>query len=196
MVHFTQDWFSIAIPGWEAHVVPNLKDKPSLMLEVGSFEGRSAIWSLQNFLNHPDSRIICCDMFGDFFNYKGDELLNVFKDNTKEYSDKIIIHRGPSQETLKQEALWKNYFEKVDFGYIDGGHSSKEALVDAVLLWPLIKPGGYMCFDDYFGGDIRSIDSCHIGINHFLQVYQDELDIVHRQYQVIVKKREIKMHKI
>jgi len=186
---FTQDWFSLAIPAWEKHIVPALKDKECMMLEIGSFEGRSALWSLEHFLTHPQSKIICCDIFGEFFHYKDDELLNVFLKNTAAYRDKIIVCRGKSQETLKKKTFWKYLHDKIDFGYIDGGHTSPQALQDAVLLWPLIKPGGFLCFDDYYGGIPESTGSCHIGINAFLLAYRGEYDILHQEYQVIIRKK-------
>lgn len=33
------------------------------MLEIGSYEGRSAVWFLENILTHPTARIVCVDLF-------------------------------------------------------------------------------------------------------------------------------------
>ncbi len=33
------------------------------MVEIGSFEGRSTLWILENLLRHPDSRMHCIDTF-------------------------------------------------------------------------------------------------------------------------------------
>ena len=48
MTTFTQDWFSHNIPGLESIVklLPSNKD----ILEIGSFEGRSTCWLLENVL--------------------------------------------------------------------------------------------------------------------------------------------------
>jgi len=38
--------------------------------------------------------------------------------------------------------------EHFDFIYIDGAHEAKFVIQDAVLALPLLKPGGYILFDD------------------------------------------------
>ena len=55
---FTQDWFSHNIPLWEqlAKVLPARKS----FLEIGSFEGRSAVWIIENMMN-PGDWIDCVD---------------------------------------------------------------------------------------------------------------------------------------
>jgi len=36
-----------------------------------------------------------------------------------------------------------------DIVYIDGSHVANDVLQDAVLVWQLVKVGGFMIFDDY-----------------------------------------------
>ena len=59
-MNFTQDWFSHNIPGLESIVklLPSNKD----ILEIGSFEGRSTCWFLENVLA-DDGTIFCIDTF-------------------------------------------------------------------------------------------------------------------------------------
>src|SRR5262245_14665967 len=54
---FTQDWFTHNVPNWEP-VLHRLKGRPSEILEIGSYEGRSAVFLMQ-FL--PHCRITCVD---------------------------------------------------------------------------------------------------------------------------------------
>lgn len=58
---FTQDWFSWAPPVWEK-LIPLLPGEPGQrgFLEVGSFEGRSTVWMLDNMM-HPGDWIDCVD---------------------------------------------------------------------------------------------------------------------------------------
>lgn len=59
---FTQDWFSMRHPHWPKYADP----KPELnVLEIGSYEGRSAVWMLENLLTHHDSTITCVDHWLD-----------------------------------------------------------------------------------------------------------------------------------
>lgn len=52
---FTQDWFSHNIPVWEQLVklLPGTPGQRSF-LEIGSFEGRSAVWIAENMMNSGD----------------------------------------------------------------------------------------------------------------------------------------------
>jgi hypothetical protein len=71
--------------------------------------------------------------------------------------------------------------------YIDGSHQAVDVLSDAVLSFPLLAIGGYMVFDDY---EWRSRAPSHarpqIAIDAFLAVYSEELEMIHRGYQIIV----------
>ncbi len=58
---FTADWFSSHIPHWERLLRP-LAGQPIQALEIGSYEGRSAVWLLQEILTHPESRLTCVDI--------------------------------------------------------------------------------------------------------------------------------------
>ena len=54
---FTTDWFTNRIPLWEKILAP-LKGKQGIhYLEIGVFEGRSAIWMLENILTVFPGRV-------------------------------------------------------------------------------------------------------------------------------------------
>ena len=62
---FSTDWFTNQnrIPLWEKMLRP-FKGKPDIhYLEVGVYEGRSAIWMLENILTHPSSTLTGIDIF-------------------------------------------------------------------------------------------------------------------------------------
>ena len=48
-----------------------------------------------------------------------------------------------------------------DFIYIDGSHMRVDVLLDAVLAWQLLKPGGIMALDDYEWNEYRDNMVCH-----------------------------------
>ena len=68
---FTQDWFSHNIPVWEqlATLLPERKS----FLEIGSFEGRSAVWIIENMMN-PGDWIDCVDTWEGSEEHKNGEL--------------------------------------------------------------------------------------------------------------------------
>ncbi len=58
---YTQDYISDYISLWEEHLAPFKGKTGVAALEVGSYEGRSAVWLLENILTAPDALITCVD---------------------------------------------------------------------------------------------------------------------------------------
>ncbi|MCP4674855.1 MAG: class I SAM-dependent methyltransferase [Deltaproteobacteria bacterium] len=183
--NFTTDWFTSNISLWERELSSWKGAAGIHYLEVGVWEGRSLIWLLENVLTHPTAKVTAIDLFPD--NVAGD-LEKRFRDNldVSGFAEKVEIIKGYSQERLK--SLLKNQYDII---YIDGSHVAKHVLVDAVLSWELLKEGGLLIFDDYAWRQ-KSLPislAPRIAIDAFLSAYGDELELVHQQYQVIVRKR-------
>ena len=198
--NYTQDWFDRCVPIWDKFLaefsgVPNLN-----FLEIGSYEGRSACWLLDNILTGDRSTIDCCDLFegceaqGEwskelYSRYNMTEVLSNFINNTKDYGDKVKLHIGPSQELLRGVGS----VPKFDFIYIDGSHIASDVLEDAVLSFRLLKPGGIMVLDDYtwefFDSPLRHPK---LGIDAFLSVYEGQYKILHKDQQIILRKTGVK----
>jgi predicted O-methyltransferase YrrM len=179
---FTSDWFTHVAPSWEKHIVPAWKGWPCQWLEIGSFEGRSALWTLDNILTHPDSRITCVDV------WRSAETAKRFDQNT-EGRAKLTRIKGDSNKVLRTMGLLPLF----DVIYIDGDHRAKSVITDAVLAWALLRKGGTMIFDDYrweFKEEERRLNEVPVryAVDAFLSWWKDELSIVHKDYQVIVKK--------
>ena len=68
---FTQDWFSHNIPVWEQ--LKGLLPERKSFLEIGSFEGRSAVWIIENMMN-PGDWIDCVDTWEGSEEHKNGEL--------------------------------------------------------------------------------------------------------------------------
>lgn len=180
---FSQDWFSPNIPNFE-YIRPFLSGNQNF-LEVGSFEGRSTCWMLENFLS-PKGSIWCVDTF------KGGEehselnlsrLRDTFEDNihqSKKENQTVHIREGMSHTHLAQ--LLSDGYE-FDFIYVDGNHMADEVLTDACLCFRLLKVGGIMLFDDYGGGaGVKSAFDC------FYQTHQKRLEALLLNYQVAIKR--------
>ena len=76
---FTENWFTL--DGLTTLNQVNTK-KELHILEIGSFEGKSTIWFLDNILNNENSTITCVD---PWLNYSQDHdsLNSYFKDNNE-----------------------------------------------------------------------------------------------------------------
>lgn len=182
---FTTDWFSQHKPNW-LRWLAEFKDKPCNALEIGSFEGRSALWLCDAILTHPESRLTCVDAYNPSFSPSIAATINQakanFLHNTKSLREegKITHFCMTSQEYLL------NTPASFDLIYVDGCHKSSAVLTDAVLCWPKLRKQGLMIFDDYLWhneprGPKEAIDA-------FILCFEPALAIVEKGYQVCIRK--------
>lgn len=185
---YTNNWFDNQITNFD--LLTEYKDKPVNFLEIGSWEGRSTCWMLDNILTDKNSTITCIDSWGggwEHSDHSMNEVENRFLSNTKEYSHKIQIIKSESKSALLSIQNKKNHY---DFIYIDGGHTMLNVLEDCILSFDLLKSGGIMAFDDYLWG---SGVSEHLlpkkAIECLLFALQDKITIIKINYQVWIRKK-------
>jgi hypothetical protein len=62
--------------------------------------------------------------------------------------------------------------------------------MDAVASWVLLKEGGIMIFDDYeWEPDKPPEERPQIAIDIFLRGFRHQVELLHKGYQVIVRKK-------
>jgi len=180
---FSTDWFSENIPIW-TETLAELKGKPNLhYLEIGVYEGRSFFWVLDNILTDPSSRATAIDTFDI---YLGHDPEKVFRDNLRRsgHESKVTVIKGSSRDKLR--GLPPNSFDLI---YVDGDHSSKSVLMDAVFSWDLLKEGGLIIFDDYdWPHPIPMEMRPAFALDVFQTLMSDEYQVVVRRYQLILRK--------
>ncbi len=184
---FREDWFTRNIPIWEKYL-SSYKGKADIQfLEIGSFEGRSAVWLLENVLTHETARLTCIDPFIEkpFFRdiplYKDGE--EHFRHNIQlsGVSHKVLLKKGFSQDLLPLEKPYS-----FDCIYVDGAHYKKAVLEDTVLSFLLLKQGGILILDDYLWKFNK--DRPKPAIDVFLKMYEGYYELLHKDHQVILKK--------
>jgi predicted O-methyltransferase YrrM len=177
---FSQDYVSHHSLLWTRHL-SELRGKEDVhLLEVGSYEGRSAIWLLENILTQPSSTITCVDMFRK----RMAEIRFDHNVAVSGFSSRVTKVKGRSQEVLK--LLRESSYNII---YIDGSHRAIDVQVDASLSWQLLKRGGIIIFDDYLWNLERpNEDRPQMAIDNFLSDFRLQLEILHKGYQVIVRK--------
>jgi len=117
----------------------------SHILEIGSYEGRSAIFYLSLF---PNSTITCVDTWTgsdehDSKNFSTIE--NNFDQNTLQYKE---LNRLNKFKMSSNEFFLSNK-NKFDLIYVDGDHSANQVKVDIDNAWKLVNSGGLLILDDY-----------------------------------------------
>lgn len=191
MKNYTQDWNGEFIKNTQ-----NLKDF-NLCIEIGSFEGLTSNYIVDNLLS-TDGKLICIDPLTD--NYLNDNLSEIdiiknngefsyfnnqydrFINNVDEHinTGKIELVRELSSKSFK--SLIEKYKGKVDFIYIDGDHRPEGVYIDSINSFELCKIEGFILFDDYLWEDTKD------GIDKFLLEFQDKIEIIIKDYQVLIKK--------
>ena len=164
------------------------KGRPCTAIEVGSWEGRSARWFLDNILTNEQSRLVCIDTWegGEEHRANGIDCSVTwpnFKSNMAEYGGKVLPIKGRSEDGLR-----KAFCFRADFIYIDGSHMAADVLSDSVLAWPLLKDSGVLIFDDYRWEFKGALSEPMIAIDAFLQCYRGRYNLLGIGYQVAIEK--------
>ena len=170
------------------------KGKAIVGVELGSWEGQSALWFLENILTNANARLVCVDTFGGNTPHKESGydcsyLEQSFRENLFTYLDtgKVELRKGMSQVLLRQVPVAPTF----DFAYVDGAHEARAVFEDLALVWPLLKPDAILLCDDYewsWPGH-GAVDTPRIAIDAFLQCYAPEVKLLHKGYQVIMQKK-------
>jgi predicted O-methyltransferase YrrM len=204
---FTSDWFTSAEPTWR-ELTRALK--PRTILEIGSFEGRSACWMIDTLpaMASAGVDLVCIDRWGHgSVQRPGDQTPSGLESVEQRFDHNVslAVKRAThpvSVRKLKGESLAglatllvEGRARAFDMVYVDGGHSAPDVLADAVLAFRLLRVGGLMIFDDYLwvNDPTRSDDILRTpkpAIDAFLNIHWHAMRIVPGKpvYQVYATK--------
>jgi Methyltransferase domain len=185
---FTVNTFTDRIPSWRAHL-EEFKGKPGInYLEIGAFEGRSALWMLENIFTHPTSKLTIIDPFVEH-NY------NRFTSNVKLSGEesRFNILNGFSTQKMREVP-----FNSIDIAYIDGSGRGLIMFSDLVNTWSLVKVGGVIIVSRYTitphlrrALNLQAGDpGPHEAIDAFVKLYNPYIHVIAlQQNQVFIRKR-------
>lgn len=186
--HFNSDWVTEKSERWDDHF-KELAGKPCRILEVGSFEGRSACWFAYHLMSNPQAELFCVD---PWFGTGGAARLRLFDMNVALTGRSDQVHRAKAKFTDVQHRFTSGQFDLI---YIDGDHHAPAVLTDAALCWDKLKVGGLMLFDDY-GLPSEKLHASKVGslppgpaIDAFLTLWGDSAELVYKGWQVLVRKK-------
>jgi SAM-dependent methyltransferase len=177
---FTSDYTSYNTSNW-VRIFEEYRGQAGIrMLEIGSYEGRSAVWFLENILTHPSASIVCLDFFTSLpLNMRFDH--NIRRSGQ---GNKVTKLKGRSDAILSTLPL-----DHFDIIYIDGSHQAADVLMDAMLSWYRIKPGGIMLLDDYlWAPGTPATERPQMAIDLFLQSFAGRYELLLKSYQIAIRK--------
>jgi SAM-dependent methyltransferase len=194
---FEFDWFTHNIPIWLTHL-RRFAGRPGITgIEIGAWEGRSAVWLLENVLTDPSSVLHCIDLWaspnGRTIEARFDRNIAIAVGRT---GGRVVKRRGKSVDVLPDFDA-----RAADVVYVDGSHIARDVLSDLMLAWRTLKPGGVLICDDYelnhgveFHGEqlvyveVPGLARPKMAIDAFLTCFEGTYRLLHKEWQVIVEK--------
>lgn len=154
---FTTEWFKTHEPHWDRMLKPWAAKRPPLrILEVGSFEGRSSCWLLDNLMSDRRAQLTCIDpwparssvreftedMEAAYQRFQR----NIAASGKAEQVEVIREHSAVALRTLPDAGF--------DLIYLDGDHGADAVAEDTRHAHRLLKDGGLLLWDDYYWSDV------------------------------------------
>jgi len=180
---FTNDWFQQTA---ETNFINNLLPRKSQFrnaIEIGCYEGQATCW----LLDHMNfEHILCIDTWKGSVEHLGIRMQAVWE----RYVRNTGYGKGGPVCVQNNESVYelaalveRNQLERYDFIYVDGSHLAKDVLIDAVLAWQILEPGGYLAFDDYTWTEkprqeANPLDNPRLAIDAFYTIFRREAVIL------------------
>ena len=187
---FTCDFFSPNTFDWN-DILYKYKDKKFDYLEIGSFEGISALYILEN---HPYAKLVCVDPWFQLSpnsgTSEGYEHLNMLNIENNFNSNLSLFHDRYKKYKAKSDDFFLKNEKEFDVIYVDGSHIAHDVLNDCISSWKILKNNGIMILDDYFWQNYKEIEkNPATAINQFLDSIPNEFKIIKlSKFQLSIKK--------
>jgi predicted O-methyltransferase YrrM len=187
---FTTDWTSKRITLWTS-LFSARRDDILNVLEIGAWEGRSAIFFLNFF---PRCTVTSIDTFAGGADHINNPEWSKLIPDCEQRFDANLAEYGSRAEKIKARscvglASLAISLRRFDFIYVDGSHHSSDVYIDGAASWPMLVRGGILIFDDYeWPGGATEMECPKLGVNAFLASHAAQYRELHRAYQIIIEK--------
>jgi predicted O-methyltransferase YrrM len=172
---FSRDYVAARAIAW-GMLLKDMRDTTSRMLEIGSQEGRSAIFWLEFFAG---AHLTCVDLFREQFAERFDR-------NLAAYGARLRKIKGTS---IKALGILREENAVFDFIYVDGSHRRDDVMIDCLGAWRLLREGGVMLMDDYtWMPDNPEAERVAPAVDTFL-AWHGDAEVILKGEQVAVRKR-------
>jgi predicted O-methyltransferase YrrM len=175
---------------WEPYL-KTLENRDARILEIGSFEGMSACYFLWRL---PDADVTCIDTFegGPSFTAVDADVagLEAAFDRNVALVDSRRVRKLVGESAGHLLALLREG-QRFDLVFVDGSDLALDVLVDAALSWQLLKPDGYMIFDNYLWRSPLGQDPLFHpapAVDAFLDLVGNHCKLLFKENEVIVQR--------
>ena len=166
-----------------------LRSQCVYFLEIGVLEARTAHWALKHILTHSGSRYYGIDNW-EFCITKNDSGIKdrAYK-NIARWGDKACLFDGNSFDILSK-FIADGMHGMFDIAYIDGDHTAYGVMADSILVWPLLKGGGVLIWDDAKWGrsNKEEHDRPELAIGTFRRMIRHQHTELFNNNQIGIKK--------
>lgn len=187
---FSQDWFEKVKPEFAKTLLP-LAGRRLRYVEIGVYEGRSAVWVCDNVLTAPGCEAVLVDAWG-----KGPwsrrwpkpaKVRAKAVGNLDACAGRVAIsfHHERTPEFFATEAWFLAAAPGFDVAYIDGCHSGASVRADAEGIWPHLNVDGLMLFDDY---GHKENEHVRRGVHEFLATVTGRYAVVSDGLQLHIRR--------
>lgn len=185
---FTVDWFAFNISLWDK-ILPAYK--PRRILEIGSYEGRSACYLIESCAARNPIEIHCIDTWQGGIEHDRTTMNAVEERFDRNVAIACARAKNPV-EFVKHKELSHIALNALcgstkrgtfDVIYIDGSHQGPDVLTDAVMSFQLLRVGGVMIFDDYIWsadetGKQDILNMPKLAVDAFMNVFQRKMYVL------------------
>lgn len=182
---FTNKWF---LNNFEIfnYFLPKNRNEKFNYLEIGCYEGLSSFYVLSEF---KFVNAYFLDIW-DEPNKNSKSLTNDFGRVEKFFDENVSefnFTKIKDDSVISMRKLFRNDIG-FDFIYIDGSHNGEDILSDAIEAFKILNKGGLIFFDDFLQYEKNRKIQSYVGIEKFLELYSNDLQIVFFQNNLAVKK--------
>jgi predicted O-methyltransferase YrrM len=161
---YTEDWFTNNIPTWNI-ILKYLNEtfgNDLTCLEVGTYEGRSALYLLENFVGNSVLTVI------DKFFFPSYKKLYFYNITNHPKGAQVKTMEGNSFIEISKLLEQGAYF---DFIYLDAGKTAGENIGNLILAERILKVGGILVVDDFTWNKHADPRCCpNLGITSFKNI--------------------------